>query len=98
MIDFSMRDTIAAPATATGQAGIGIIRMSGRQAEEILKLLFVPLKASFPLEDRRLYLGSLVVQGEMIDEWKEDQVVQRGRFYCNRPRCNTYASMCQASQ
>ncbi len=63
-----MRDTIAAPATATGQAGIGIIRLSGRQAEEILKRLFVPHKASFPLEDRKLTLGTLIDQGEMIDE------------------------------
>ncbi len=68
MIDFSMRDTIAAPATATGQAGIGIIRLSGSQAEKILQRLFIPKKASFPLEDRQLTLGSLVDNGEMIDE------------------------------
>ena len=45
MFDFSMRDTIAAPATAPGQAGIGIIRMSGAKAEAILKTVFIPKKA-----------------------------------------------------
>ena len=68
MFDFSMRDTIAAPATAPGQAGIGIIRMSGAKAEAILNAVFTPKKASFPLEDRRLTLGVLSDQGTMIDE------------------------------
>ena len=68
MIDLTMKDTIAAPATATGQAGIGIIRLSGRQAEQILQNLFIPRKASYPLDDRKLYLGDLTAHGEMIDE------------------------------
>lgn len=63
-----MRDTIAAPATAPGQAGIGIIRISGKKAEEALKKLFVPKKGAHPLESHRLCLGSLYADGVMIDE------------------------------
>ena len=35
-------DTIAAISTATGNAGIGIIRMSGKDCFEILNKNFVP--------------------------------------------------------
>ena len=68
MTDFTMRDTIAAPATAPGQAGIGIIRLSGDKAEEILRAVFTPRGASFPLESHRLYLGTLSDGEDMIDE------------------------------
>lgn len=68
MFDFAMRDTIAAPATGPGQAGIGIIRLSGSRAEEILRSLFTPKAGSFPLEDRKLTLGSLTDGSTVIDE------------------------------
>ena len=35
-------DTIAAISTATGNAGIGIVRMSGDKCFEILNKIFVP--------------------------------------------------------
>ena len=38
--------TIAAVATAYGEGGIGIIKISGDEAENILKKIFVPAKAS----------------------------------------------------
>ena len=34
--------TIAAISTATGKGGIGIIRMSGKDAFSILKKIFIP--------------------------------------------------------
>lgn len=38
-----MEDTIAAIATAYGEGGIGIVRISGEKAEEILNGIFVPI-------------------------------------------------------
>ena len=35
-------DTIAAIATAPGEGGIGIVRISGEKAFEILKKIFIP--------------------------------------------------------
>ena len=40
-----MNDTIAAIATAPGQGGVAIVRMSGPDAERILSGLFRPAKA-----------------------------------------------------
>lgn len=54
-----MEDTIAAVATALGEGGIGIIRISGEKAKEILAKLFVS-KHLTDLEyivNRRLYHG-----------------------------------------
>lgn len=45
-------DTIAAIATAPGEGGIGIVRISGDKALDILKKIFVP--ASSKIENRRL--------------------------------------------
>ena len=51
-------DTIAAIATASGNGGIGIIRLSGPEAESILRKVFQPAgKATYPLESHRLYYG-----------------------------------------
>ena len=38
-----MEDTIAAVATAPGEGGIGIIRISGEKSKEILDKVFVPV-------------------------------------------------------
>ena len=38
-----MEDTIAAIATPPGEGGIGIIRISGEKAKDILDRIFVPL-------------------------------------------------------
>ena len=63
-----MLDTIAAPATAPGQAGIGIIRISGSRAADILSRVFVPRRPVPALESHRLYLGRIVRGVEPIDE------------------------------
>ena len=59
------QDTIAALATAPGEGGIAIVRVSGPRAEEWLGALFVPRKA---FESHRLYYGHIVYQGETLDE------------------------------
>ena len=39
-----MEETIAAISTAPGTAGIGIIRMSGKDVFSVLKKIFKPIK------------------------------------------------------
>ncbi|QZY55058.1 tRNA uridine-5-carboxymethylaminomethyl(34) synthesis GTPase MnmE [Crassaminicella profunda] len=57
-----MSDTIAAIATAPGEAGIGIVRLSGEVSLEILDKIFVPTKGNSIKEynPRRLTHGKIV--------------------------------------
>ncbi len=62
-------DTIAAIATPQGEGGIGIIRMSGPEAERILNEIFCPAgRGTLPLENRRLTYGRVADGGETLDE------------------------------
>ena len=62
-------DTIAAIATAPGNGGIGIIRISGPDAENILIKVFYPKgKAAARLESHRLVYGYVKDGGETVDE------------------------------
>jgi tRNA modification GTPase len=62
-------DTIAAISTPLGEAGIGIVRLSGPQAFAIARRLFRPHRPRPTLQSHRLYLGHIVdPQGEIIDE------------------------------
>ena len=63
-----MEDTIAAVGTAYGEGGIGIVRISGEKAEDILKKVFVPSSGVF--EERRLSYGAVKdpETGKIIDE------------------------------
>ena len=64
-----MSDTIAAIATAPGEGGIGIVRISGDRAEEILGKIFHPASAAaLPLQSHLLTYGHAVENGEMLDE------------------------------
>lgn len=58
-------DTIAAPATAPGQGGIAIVRVSGPDADSMLRTLF---DRPCEFESHKLYYGHLFWQGEMLDE------------------------------
>lgn len=63
-------DTIAAIATAPGEAGIGIIRISGPKSLEIADRIFQPVKKETRLKDnnRRLVYGHIVDEDKQIDE------------------------------
>ena len=66
-------DTIAAVATAPGQGGIGIIRISGSQAEDILQKVFSPAAHrkegdSFRMESHRMMYGRILDGTEVLDE------------------------------
>lgn len=63
-------DTIAAVATAAGEGGIGIIRISGILSEPILRALFRRAGAGTdsPWESHRMYYGMLTEGAEPLDE------------------------------
>lgn len=67
-----MEDTIAAIATPYGEGGIGIIRISGEDAERILDEVFKPAvkTAGGPKENRKLAYGHIVnsEDGSVLDE------------------------------
>jgi len=68
----SLDDTIAAIATPVGEGGIGIVRLSGPDAANILERLFVPaspLPAGRP-QPRALHYGHIVdpATGQVVDE------------------------------
>ena len=64
-----MEDTIAAIATAYGEGGIGIIRISGSESLSILNKIFVPFK-KLEIESRRMTYGTVKdpADGSIIDE------------------------------
>ena len=79
-----MQDTtIAAIATPPGSGGIGIIRMSGPDAERILNEIFVPAgKGKLPLKNRYLTYGELRSDTEILDECLA--VIMRGPYSYTR--------------
>lgn len=63
------QDTIAAIATAPGNGGIGIIRMSGPDAEKILLRIFKPSGIrNAPPESHRMMYGKLKDGDDTVDE------------------------------
>ncbi|MCL2216983.1 MAG: tRNA uridine-5-carboxymethylaminomethyl(34) synthesis GTPase MnmE [Defluviitaleaceae bacterium] len=64
-------DTITAIATAAGQGAIGIVRISGKNAIEVLERVFLPTgkkNRAGRLESHRMYYGEIRCGGEVIDE------------------------------
>lgn len=64
-----MENTITAIATAYGEGGIGIVRISGEKAKEILDQIFVGVNEK-PVKNRYLAYGRIMDQetGDTIDE------------------------------
>jgi tRNA modification GTPase len=62
-------DTIAAISTPLGEAGIGIVRLSGPAAEAIARAIFRPRRARSHFLSHHLYLGQIVSSPEeIVDE------------------------------
>ena len=62
-------DTIVAAATPPGTGGIGIIRLSGPRAGEILGEIFrLPSGRACPLESHRFYFGKIMDGDRQLDE------------------------------
>lgn len=60
-----LNDTICAPSTAAGDAGIAIIRISGSHAKNALEQVFY--KKTPEYEPRKMYLGEVRDEEELID-------------------------------
>lgn len=64
-----MEDTIAAIATALGEGGIGIVRISGNNALKIAENVFIPAKKNrFPNQGYTVHYGKVVVANKLLDE------------------------------
>lgn len=66
-----MNDTIAAIATAQGEGGVAIVRVSGEDAERVMRGAFKPVRGykKNRIESHRMYYGHLVDKnGEHLDE------------------------------
>ena len=64
---FQNRDTIAAQATAAGEGGVAIVRVSGADCEAVLSRVF-RAKNGKPLINRVLTYGYVTENGEIADE------------------------------
>ena len=81
-------DTIAAISTATGNGGIGIIRMSGKECFEILEKIFKPINKTNEIN------GYTIKYGHIIDKNNEiiDEVLVS---YFKAPKSYTTENMCE---
>lgn len=70
MLKNNLEDTIAAISTASGQGGIGIVRISGVEALSIAEKIFVPQnkKNISQLKSYTIHYGKIVDKGNIIDE------------------------------
>ena len=64
---FQNRDTIAAQATAAGEGGVAIVRVSGADCRRIISRVF-RAKNGKPLENRVLTYGYVMEDGGVADE------------------------------
>ena len=64
---FQNRDTIAAQATAAGEGGVAIVRVSGADCQRIIARVF-RAKNGKPLENRVLTYGYVMEDGDVADE------------------------------
>lgn len=64
-----MEDTISAVATAWGEGGIGIVRISGPKAKNVLERIFVPMRQR-SIENRKMTYGKIIdpQDGSVVDE------------------------------
>lgn len=67
-MDLFLDDTIAAIATSAGEAGIGIVRMSGKKTLEIADAIFVPKSGIPPSQCAGYTMHYGFIAGELRDE------------------------------
>lgn len=60
--------TIVSISTATGSAGIGIVRLSGANCFEILNKIFVPKNKKDKIKGYTMKYGNIVFEDQIIDE------------------------------
>ena len=82
--------TIAAISTATGNGGIGIIRMSGKKSFEILNKIFIP----FNKNDEEIK-GYTMKFGYIIDPQTQEKIDEVLVSYFIGPKSYTTENMCE---
>ena len=80
-------ETIAAISTATGNGGIGIIRMSGKECFNILEKIFKPIKRSENINGYTIKYGHIMDGGNIVDEVLVS--------YFKAPKSYTTENMCE---
>ena len=66
-----MKETIAAIATGMSNSGIGIVRISGEEAIDIIDKIFVPKKTNKKMADVKshtIHYGRIIFNDNIIDE------------------------------
>lgn len=80
-------ETIAAISTATGNGGIGIIRMSGKECFNILEKIFRPIKKSENISGYTIKYGHIMDGDNIVDEVLVS--------YFKAPKSYTTENMCE---
>lgn len=80
-------ETIAAISTATGNGGIGIIRMSGKECFNILEKIFKPIKKSEKICGYTIKYGHIMDGDNIVDEVLVS--------YFKAPKSYTTENMCE---
>ena len=70
MWEDNLQDTIAAISTATGEGGIGIVRLSGKESLAVANKIFVGLDKKKPTQFKSfsMHYGKIVDRDKIIDE------------------------------
>ena len=63
-----MDDCIAAISSATGEAGIGIVRMTGESCVDVLNSVFKKMNENADIINRKMTYGHIVDDNEIVDE------------------------------
>lgn len=82
-----MTDTIVGIATAAGEGGVAIVRISGEDAARLLSQVFRSGKHQPPYESHKLMYGHVVDGGEVVDECMA--------VYMAAPRTYTREDVCE---
>ena len=86
-----MEETIAAISTAPGTAGIGIIRMSGKDVFSVLEKIFRPIKE----ESIKNINGYTIKYGKIFNPETDEIVDEVLVSYFKEPKSYTQENMCE---
>lgn len=87
-----MSTTIAAIATATGNGGIGIVRMSGDRCFEVLKKIFVPINKDVDIDKVE---GYTIKYGYIINSKTKEKIDEVLVSFFRAPKSYTTENMCE---
>jgi tRNA modification GTPase len=78
-------DTIIAPATAVGEAGIAVLRISGNQSLSFLTTVFCPLIHVSEFRSHYLYLGKIIDSHNLVIDEVMAVYMEPPRTYTREP-------------